>query len=232
MTHFVLWHEWGSSSESIEVRRPKIRVSSTHKSAVPWVIMHESSFPIPPRDPHTVGEPCSAGPSFHRTSVTEPRIMTSNPRRFDVCCLTGAWSPRPGYADSPFWVSFLKSFHVFAQTAFLLDCLATGMARIPRMTHNDENNVTLNNAIIRIFGLAFLGFLFTKSFHVFPQTAFSRDCLATGTARVLHMTHNDKNNTFLDDANIYFKWIKVFKSVTLMFNPRMKQKINNILITC
>ena len=74
------------------------------------------------------------------------------------------------------------------------------MARIPHMTHNDENNVALNNAVIRIFRLAFLGFLFTKSFHVFPQTTFLLGCLATGMARVLHMTQcNDTMQIF----NIY-----------------------------
>ena len=88
--------------------------------------------------------------------------MTSNPQRFDLCCLTGAWSPRPGYADSPFWFLFLSSllslffleyfatgmagvfhnwvFHVFAQIAFLIDCLATGMAEV---FHNDKNTAGL-----------------------------------------------------------------------------------------
>ena len=56
--------------------------------------------------------------------------MTSNPQRFDVCCLTGAWSPRPGYADSPFFHCDVF-FVLFVFAAFYCNHIATVRARVP-----------------------------------------------------------------------------------------------------
>ena len=102
--------------------------------------------------------------------------MTSNPQRFDVCCLTGAWSPRPGYADSPF-------FHCEVFLVFLCSLLsiAITLPQVGQEYHTRLESWQRTTWYARLVSL--WRFLY---FCVGCFLLVCCDCLATGMARALH----------------------------------------------
>ena len=130
--------------------------------------------------------------------------MTSNPQRFDVCCLTGAWSPRPGYADSPFFHCDVF-FVLFVFAAFYCNHIATVRARVPHTIRVLATHYVVGSPGFTVTFFVLLCGLLSASMLWLPCHRYGKS-----TARHICGLHIGDNSTFLCTSNslqLQFWWI-------------------------